>query len=73
MNKPLVRATSSAGLELKLERIAAAISQRELAHRMGVLPQRVSAIEGSYRPTSRTVARYRLALAAAIAERGGRP
>ena len=50
------------GLDLKLRRIASGVSQRELAQRMGVSPQRLAAVEASYRPSSAMGARVAAAL-----------
>jgi transcriptional regulator with XRE-family HTH domain len=50
------------GLDLKLRRIAAGISQRELARRLDVSPQRVAAVEATYRPSEAMLGRYAAAL-----------
>jgi DNA-binding XRE family transcriptional regulator len=50
------------GLDLKLARIARGISQRELARRLEVSPQRVAAIEATRWPTEQMCARYTGAL-----------
>lgn len=46
------------GLDLKLVRVERGISQRALARQLGVSPQRISAIEASYRPTTSVCRRY---------------
>jgi len=46
------------GLDLKLTRVARGMSQRELARRIGVSPQRVAAIEATRWPTEKMCARY---------------
>ncbi len=53
---------TTSGLDLKLARVARGVTQRAMARRLGVLPQRVSAIEATYRPTTETCARYFAAL-----------
>lgn len=52
----------ASGLDLKLARIARGVSQRELARRMGVSPQRIAAIEATRWPTRGMCARYMAAL-----------
>jgi transcriptional regulator with XRE-family HTH domain len=59
------------GLDLKLARIACGISQRELACRMGVSPQRVAAIEATRWPTPRMCERYAGSLAPVEGNRRG--
>jgi len=48
----------TSGLDLKLSRVARGVSQRAIAHAIGVSPQRVSAIEATYRPTASAAGRY---------------
>jgi transcriptional regulator with XRE-family HTH domain len=50
------------GLDLKFARLSLGIQAREVAESLGVLPQRVSAIEASFHPSPPMVARYLAAL-----------
>lgn len=50
------------GLELKLQRVALRVKNRELAEAMGVDPSRISAIERQAYVTPETVERYTKAL-----------
>ena len=56
------RLPPTSGLDLKLARVARGVSQRALADRLGVSPQRVSSVEAAYRPTAHMCARYLAAL-----------
>ncbi len=56
------RSNSFTGLDLKFARLAGGVQAREVASSLGVSPQRVSAIEATYRPSARVVARYLAAL-----------
>jgi transcriptional regulator with XRE-family HTH domain len=61
------------GLDLKFARLSLGIQAREIAESLGVLPQRVSAIEASFHPSPPMVARYLAALdVLASTERPGR-
>lgn len=50
------------GLDLKLARVAAGVTQTDLARHMGIWRQTVSVVEGSLRPRRRMVERYLKAL-----------
>lgn len=56
------RSARPTGLDLKLQRVAAGVSQRELAGRMGVSPQRLAAVEASFRPSRAMASRFDAAL-----------
>lgn len=53
-----VASQRTTGLDLKLARIARGVSQRELARRLEVSPQRIAAIEAARWPTEPMRARY---------------
>jgi transcriptional regulator with XRE-family HTH domain len=59
----------STGLELRLVRVSRRVSIAGVARRAGLSRQRIQAIEGSDRPTSRAVRRYLAALEAAALDR----
>lgn len=61
------------GLDLKLARIARGVSQRELARRMNVSPQRIAAIEATRWPTTRMCDRYAANLDAIVGYRRESP
>jgi len=50
------------GLDLKLARVAAGVTQTDLARQMGIWRQTVSVVEGSLRPRPRVVEHYLKAL-----------
>jgi DNA-binding XRE family transcriptional regulator len=50
------------GLDLKLRRVEAGVTQTDLARHMGVWRQTVSVVEGSLRPRPRMVEHYLRAL-----------
>ena len=54
--------TDLIGIDLKVERIRAGVSVRDLAAAMGISSSRVSRIEAEPRVTERMLARYRAAL-----------
>ncbi|MGO9180223.1 MAG: helix-turn-helix domain-containing protein [Candidatus Limnocylindrales bacterium] len=58
------------GLDLKVARLTSGVSQRALAHQLGVSAQRISGIEAAYRPTQRICTRYFAALDALALGRG---
>ena len=62
-------APSGSGLDLRLRRTAAGVSQVALAERMGVARQRIGQVEGMYRPPRRLRSRYLAALAELEADR----
>ena len=64
--------TEPTGLSLKLERTAARVTGRAIAHAMGVSSSRVGHIEASAFVTLETAQRYREAIATCIAERTSR-
>lgn len=53
---------STTGLDLKLRRVAAFVTQAELASTLGVSRQRVTSLEAEGRPAPTAVARYLAAL-----------
>lgn len=59
---PIDNASHVTGLDLKLQRTAAGVTQVALARRMGRSRQSVSIIERSYRPRPAAVERYVRAL-----------
>jgi transcriptional regulator with XRE-family HTH domain len=61
MNSP----KRTTGLDLKFSRLTRGIHAREIAAALSVSPQRISAIEATFHPSSRIVARYLAALDAA--------
>jgi transcriptional regulator with XRE-family HTH domain len=61
------------GLELKFARLARGVQAREIAHSLGVSPQRVSTIEAAFRPSGPMVARYLAALDAIAAPENAGP
>lgn len=50
------------GLTLKIERVAARVKAKHLAHEMGVSPSRVSTLEREQFPSRESVRAYRAAL-----------
>ncbi len=50
------------GMDLKLQRVAAGVTQTAIAGQMGCWRQTVSVIEGALRPPRHQVQRYRVAL-----------
>lgn len=57
---------ATTGLDLKIERIRAGVSQTTIARRLGVTRHRIGYIEGRLRPTDRAIAEFRAALAEAV-------
>jgi transcriptional regulator with XRE-family HTH domain len=61
------------GLDLKFARLARGVRAHEIAHSLGVSPQRVSAIEAAFRPSGPMAARYLAALDAVAPPEEARP
>lgn len=57
-----VRNRQIRGLDLRIRRLRAGISQTDLAVAMGTARPRVSVIEATYRPSAKAVERYLSAL-----------